>query len=119
MRNSTIRPYHDDKTAMLLNDIAKHLSSRNSCKGLEYAVFISKTGCITMYPEIQVYPSRNERRSTDRQSLLRHIFNCHIIGFSKVNDNGFIQVDLSVFTPGHYLYKQSFRRKSRKWIKIT
>ena len=125
------------QTVKLLRAISKRLSSRKSCKRIEYIVCIGMeaddiehqkslaeyndvSDVIMFYPEREVFPDTHHRRSTD----LIDIVSCVIMTkfkdtvFSYVDNLGKIHFNEGSVVPGVYKYILSATKKRRKWVRI-
>ncbi len=125
------------QTKQLLQAISKRLSSRKSCRRIEYTVCIGTTydepdhqrslsdyddvhDIIMFYPEREVFPDTHHRRSTD----LIDIVSCIIMTkfknniFSYVDNLGKIHFVDGSLVPGVYKYILSVTKKRRKWVRI-
>lgn len=125
------------QTKQLLQAISKRLSSRRSCRRIEYIVCIGTTydepdhqrslsdygdvhDIIMFYPEREVFPDTHHRRSTD----LIDIVSCIIMTkfknniFSYVDNLGKIHFIDGSLVPGVYKYILSTTKKRRKWTRV-
>jgi hypothetical protein len=126
------------QTVELLRAIAKRLSSRKSCKRIEYIVCIGMIDdsiehqksiaeysggigdVILFFPEREVFPDTHHRRSTD----LIDIVSCVIMTkfkntvFSYVDNIGQIHYQEGSVVPGIYKYILSTTKKRRKWVRV-
>ena len=97
-------------TQAILYQISKHLSSRKSCKEIEYVVEMqnSESGPrINMFPYVRVFPDTYHRKQIYEDSVVTHVLKYHV------------HIDVrNTIVPGTYIYKMSTTRKIRRWEKL-
>lgn len=93
-----------DNTKTLLKLIANHLSGRHDCRGIEYVLKIDDNG-ISFKPDIHVFPSRYNRKKSDKCGVLIHILSDHQSEFKSEE-----------FCQGEYRYQISIDNKRRRWV---
>lgn len=123
-------------TEKMLTAIAKRLSSRQDCRGVEYDVYITTSTktqnlqYIKLTPCILVFPDNYHRRDIDKYSVIQHVLTTMIYD----NKQAMIDNTITTFTQdfnitetqckqldlddGHYRYIKSVDGKKRKWIKV-
>lgn len=107
-----------DRTLEMLLTISSHLSSRESCKGVEYTVKVSgdKLQEVTFDPEIYVFPDRYRRKSLDRESIVSHVLLHHFPELiQRKSAKGEYYLKPMSLVSGTYVYRLSYDRRSRKW----
>lgn len=100
----------DVKTAntdLLLKEIAKHLSTRRECKGIEYRLEISASS-IHFEPDIQVFPNRYIKCKGSEHSVIHHIL---MTVFNQIDTN------TDKFVKGVYKYAKPYNSKKRNWLR--
>lgn len=100
----------DVKTAntdLLLKEIAKHLSTRRECKGVEYRLEISANS-IRFEPDIQVFPNRYIKCKGSEHSVIYHIL---MTVFNQLDEN------TEIFVEGVYRYVKPYNSKKRNWLR--
>lgn len=116
-----IRP---DMTEAILRCISLHLSTRRSCREIEYKVNIYDDGKLVMFPNMYVFPDSKHRKSADRQDIIAHILINHCDSkYVYIIRNSYGQihsckVNPNYISPGSYIYEFSSTRKSRRWNKV-
>lgn len=108
-------------TQAVLNIIAKHLSSRNGYKGVNYMVRIcSEAPYLSFQPITQVFPDKFHRRACDSESIEFHVVYRHFYKdlYAGTNDQGKVMLQPNKLVEGVYLYQSSIDNKSRRWIRI-
>lgn len=113
-------------TEMFLTTLSKHLSSRDSCKGVEYQVVISQCDedtsvCyISIQPNVHVFPNVHSRRPEDKLPVVDHIVLSHFYSelYGHADIKGNICVIRDNIVPGTYLYQLSADRRRRRWTRL-
>lgn len=126
-----------DYTAEFLRSIAERLSSRQSCRKIEYDVFIGvspnvfgrqfsmseldPSNKVFFYPERTVYPDTHHRQRTDLQNVVNHVMRTKFKDTVYDHDDEYGQACFKAdsLTPGEYKYILSFDKKRRQWVKVT
>lgn len=126
-----------DITAEFLRCISDHLSSRKSCRKVEYEVYIgvvdsntleiapissSKDSATRIYffPEQYVYPDRRRRKHGDEVEIVEHVIQSHFYDELFAGyEEGRICCNMNNITPGVYRYVLSFDRKKRQWVRVN
>lgn len=107
-----------DRTLEMLLTISSHLSSRESCRFVEYVVTISgnKSQKVSFDPETYVFPDRYRRKSLDRESIVSHVLLHHFPELiQRKSAKGEYYLKPKSLVNGTYVYRLSYDRRSRKW----
>lgn len=112
-----------NNTKLLLTLLSGHLSGHQKYGMLNYRLCIyedskNKVECLTFFPNYLCYPSRYNRKKSDKQNLLYHVLYSHL-HLSRNSDNeGTSKVDENSFVPGEYVYRCDPTSKKRRWEKV-
>lgn len=97
-------------TKEFLLGLSKRLSSRKDCRQVEYEVCINEDG-VVFKPQVEVFKNRYQRSECDKvpvqDIVLSNLVNNYMSDWIK-----------SYLVPGTYVYKLSFDKKRRQWIKL-
>lgn len=100
----------DAITKEFLLGLSKRLSSRKDCRQVEYEVTIDENG-VVFKPGVEVFKNRYQRSECDKvpvqDMVLSNLVNNYMSDWIK-----------SYLVPGTYVYKLSFDKKRRQWIKL-
>ena len=100
----------DAITKEFLLGLSKRLSSRKDCRQVEYEVCISEDE-VVFKPQVEVFKNRYQRSECDKvpvqDIVLSNLVNNYMSDWIK-----------SYLVPGTYIYKLSFDKKRRQWIKL-
>lgn len=119
-----------DYTVEFLRAIAERLSSRESCRRLEYIVNIGccdnpiipvdATTVVKFYPERSVYPDIHHRHKTDLKDVVDHVMRAKFYDtvYDTDDEYGRARFIEGTLTPGVYKYVLSFDKKRRQWVKL-
>lgn len=109
-------------TKKVLKSISHHLSGREDCRGIEYAVSIyqdEKSGddIVEVSPFINVFPNTFHRKETDKRGIAYHVIRIHFPEIYSQSSTTVVQVKHNLLVPGRYVYKRYKLTRRRKWIK--
>lgn len=111
-----------DYTVEFLRAISNRLSSRQSCRQVEYTVVISIEPCniVVFEPNVEVFPDTHHRQHTDLRSVVSHIMRTQFGStvYDQDDEYGQPRYKSGSLTPGTYKYVLSFDRKRRQWTRI-
>lgn len=115
-----------ERTVQILRCLASHLSSRKSCKQVEYTVCIgcTETGAqlftnsITLNPHRQVFPDTYHRKQSDLIDVAEHVLIAHFPDIAVDSDVLNVQYAEGSLVTGVYRYILSFDKSRRQWIRI-
>ena len=100
----------DAITKEFLLGLSKRLSSRKDCRQVEYEVTIDENG-VVFRPGVEVFKNRYQRSECDKVPVQDMVL-------SNLVNNYMTDWIRSYLVPGTYIYKLSFDRKRRQWIKL-
>lgn len=104
------KPNPDAVTKEFLLGLSKRLSSRKDCRQVEYEVTIDEHG-VVFKPEVEVFKNRYQRSECDKVPVQDMVL-------SNLVNNYMTDWIRSYLVPGTYIYKLSFDKKRRQWIKL-
>lgn len=124
-----------DYTVEFLHAIAQRLSSRESCRKIEYLVYIGilptdkivqyslsdysdVSNRVYFYPERTVFPDTHHRQHTDLTDIVCHVMRNKFLDtvYDHTDQYGHACFKDGSLTPGVYQYVLSFDRKRRQWV---
>lgn len=128
-----------DYTEEFLRCISDHLSSRKSCRKVEYVVAIGMMYDDSEYqmtladldegihdkiffsPPRFVFPDKFHRSKGDYQNIVNHVIKSHFHDtiFDREDSCKDCRFKEGSLSPGIYKYKNSFNSKRRKWIRCN
>lgn len=112
-----------NNTKLLLTLLSNHLSGHQKYGMLNYRLCIYEdqedgVECLTFFPNYMCYPSRYNRKKSDKQNLLYHVLYNHLHLIKKCDETKAAIVDKNSFIAGEYVYRCDPTSKKRRWEKI-
>lgn len=109
-------------TKDMLHCISSHLSGRQDCKGVEYAVTIGHEtfdDLVVLEPVKFVFPNRYRRCERDRIPVVSHVVKEHFPELYINTDSMYgTHIDTSKLVKGVYVYQSSIDSKRRRWVRV-
>lgn len=111
-----------DRTLEFLRTMSRRLSGRADCKNCSYIVSITQDGYVKFDPQCKVFLDTHHRCkghiiSITEWALRQPRFSD--IEYKISTDNGVVIRDLTMFTPGLYIYQIGYKSKTaRRWVRI-
>ena len=109
------------RTEAFLRSISSRLAGRPDCRQVEYRISISPNEFgvfVVMTPVVKVFKNAHSRKDADRMTILEWALHKEILEGKacKLGEGIIVNEDVNL-DGGKFIYKLSFDKKKRTWIK--
>lgn len=110
-----------NRTEAFLRSISSRLAGRPDCRQVEYRISISSNEFgmfVVMTPVVKVFRNAHARKDADRMTILEWALHREILEGKacKLGEGIIVNEDVNL-DGGEFIYKLSFDKKKRTWIK--